>query len=462
MTILYHVLRITEILVTMAVGIKLLTVPYEMRWNGKVAKSIFGVLWALGAAIPIGNGFWFKFSGIEYVLLSAYALLIILVFYRIPVLYALANNLVFWGTLKLFHYAILIIASNKMGEMRVTEYNEDFSKIHVLEIITIISIITMLIFLMRRQQPIFFWQKKKECFMAVLFALLEWEVLSFILPWNMLQTGTDARNARLAALAIVMMVCVCMLYVIYNYWTDGKRRLQMLELKEDMLEEQFTCLKENYELKRKQIHDSIQQNLLLRGYLEKGEVNQACQYLEQRQQGLKATQIKGETGITEIDVMLHYKRQQAETQGVRIKTDIEVYFCPLSENDICVVLGNLLDNAIEAASQVERKRREIVLKLQTVNHIFLLSIENPYKGKRKLWEGMYVTTKQDKESHGLGLAGSRRIVEGRGGSFQIKDDGSTFRIETILYTEGKENGENEIATETVECGRQLAAGVEGN
>lgn len=163
--------------------------------------------------------------------------------------------------------------------------------------------------------------------------------------------------------------------------------------------------------------------------------------------------------------MLHYKRKQAETEGVRIITDIEVYFCPIEQDDLCIFLGNLLDNAIEAAAELEEEQREIKLRMQTVNRIFLMSVENHYQGKRKMWEGEYITTKQGKGSHGIGLRSSRQIVEKYGGSFQIKDDGDVFRIEAIiLNTQRKEEEENgkQSGTETVQGCRESVAGVGGN
>lgn len=466
MTALYHVLRIIEILVTMVAAVKLLTCPYEMRWSGKIAKALFSVFWAGAAALSIGNSFYFKYSGLEDIVVCGYTFIVVIIFYQIPVLYALSNSLLFWGILGVIRWGILIIAGNQMGNGSISAYNTDFDRIHLLELLESIIMVGAMLLLVHRKKPLLSLQKRTKRLVIIFLTIAGWCVIKYVvLPYDMLVSREDKRNTMLAMLVLVVMTCGCILCTVYNYWTDEKRNLQLLQLKDSMLEEQIACLEENYQLKRKQIHDSMQQNLLLKGYLAQGKIDEAYQYLETLQNGLKKTQIKGETGITPIDIMLHYKRKQAETEGVRIITDIEVYFCPIEQDDLCIFLGNLLDNAIEAAAELEEEQREIKLRMQTVNRIFLMSVENHYQGKRKMWEGEYITTKQDKGSHGIGLRSSRQIVEKYGGSFQIKDDGDVFRIEAIiLNTQRKEEKENEkqSGTETVQGCRESVAGVGGN
>ena len=89
--------------------------------------------------------------------------------------------------------------------------------------------------------------------------------------------------------------------------------------------------------------------------------------------------------------------------------DIQVLFCPLKQDEMCILLGNLLDNAIEAVREVERKKRKIKVRMMTPNNMFLLEIQNPYEEVRKKTEQQYLTTKTDHTLHGLGL-----------GSVQIK------------------------------------------
>lgn len=465
MTTIYHILRTIEIIVTMVTAIRLLTCPYEMRWKGKIAKVIFGVLWALGAALPIANGLLFnKYAGAEYVVMAGYTLIMILVFFKIPLLHAMANNLTLWVTLQNIHYVLMIISTDVMNIEYAYKYNEDFTIICPLEIIKSMLMIGILIALYQRRKPMFCMESKKAYTAIIIFNLIEWWWINYVFT-PLYEEKTSERIGQLVVWLGIVTILSWVFLLAYNAYIVNRQQLKLMYLKDSMLEEQFESLKENYELKRRQVHDGIQQNLLLSGYLEQGKIEEAQKYLEELRKGLNSTRIKGETGITEIDVMLHYKRQQAEAQNTRICTKIEMYFCPLKRNDVCILLGNLLDNALEATEGLPEEQREISLHLQTVNKMFLLAIENPYQGERKIQDGKYLTTKKNSGEHGLGLESSRRIVESYGGSFQIKDDGSTFCIEAIVFNleeKGEEENEKQSGTEGMECSGKLTAGVNGD
>lgn len=303
-----------------------------------------------------------------------------------------------------------------------------------MELAESIVVIGIMMFLVRRNKPVLPLRKKWECWVGILLGVVEWYMAIFELPYDLLNPKQNWQDSRLAILVMSVALCVCGLYAMWVSHTEEKRILQLLELKDSMLEEQLAYMRENYELKRKQIHDGLQQNLLLKGYLAQGKMDKAYQYLEKLEEELKETQIKGETGITPIDIMFHYKKMTAEERGISIVTNVEMYFCPMSDNDICVLLGNLLDNAIDAVSELKENKRKIDLSLKTVNQMFFLVISNPYKGKRSMIGGQYHTTKQSYKDHGIGLESCRQIVEKYGGTMQIRDDGNRFSIEIeMLY-----------------------------
>lgn len=437
MITLYHIVRIVEILGVVWVGFLLLTRTYEMRWSGIISKIIIGIVLSILTAIMVGNSFWFKYSGIEYVIDAAIMFLLTIIFYRIPVLVAGVHNLLFWANLDVLHLVTIIIVSNTNSSESVHVYNANMTEYHPLEVIVSIGVIciVMKLYKKRKGQPFVHLNRRNGYMALLILSFIELVTMFLLFSEHMLGAAPDKRNSQVAVFFFIAVVCVGILCIIYNSYMDEKQKSQLLQVKGSMMEQQFDYLRENYELKRRQVHDAVQQNFLLKEYLKKGKVEEACRYLDEIQSQVKQRGIKGETGITTIDIILHYKRRQAEKEKIEIKTDIDIYFCPLEQNDICVLLGNLLDNAIEAAAELMDSQRIIILKMKTINHIFLLEIENEYIGERKLCEGKYITTKKDKEAHGLGLESSRRIVEGYGGDFRILDDGITFKVEITIFKE---------------------------
>ena len=84
---------------------------------------------------------------------------------------------------------------------------------------------------------------------------------------------------------------------------------------------------------------------------------------------------------------------------------------PLEEKDICVLLGNLLDNAIEASETVKNHDAWIRVKLEKAGYLFFIEISNSCEKVPEIIDGEILTTKREKEFHGYGLKSVKRIRE---------------------------------------------------
>ncbi|HEX3075245.1 MAG TPA: GHKL domain-containing protein [Lachnospiraceae bacterium] len=98
----------------------------------------------------------------------------------------------------------------------------------------------------------------------------------------------------------------------------------------------------------------------------------------------------------------------------------------VSDSDLCVVLGNALENALEACQKLKGKEEKYVLaEARRVNGLLLFKVENSYNGILTLREGNYLTTKSD-GYHGIGLQNVKKVVETYGGYIEIEHSGKTF------------------------------------
>ena len=174
------------------------------------------------------------------------------------------------------------------------------------------------------------------------------------------------------------------------------------------------------------------QHLLLEDYLVRGKKDEALSYLKEMNQSMERTSENRYSGFTVIDFMLDYKIQTAKKEGIDFFLDVQILFCPLKRDEMCILLGNLLDNAIEAVRGLDRENREIRVRMMTPNNMFLLEIQNPYEGVRKKVQERYLTTKSDHNLHGLGLDSVKRIVEKNGGFLEISDENQIFQVNVTL------------------------------
>lgn len=191
-----------------------------------------------------------------------------------------------------------------------------------------------------------------------------------------------------------------------------------------------------YTEKRTMLHDSVHQDVLILECLENGKYREAQTYFEKKLAVTKKKSKNRYTGIEVLNLMLNYEIEQAEEKAIRVKCAVEAYLCPVDETELCIIIGNLFDNAIEAVKDLPDEQRQIDFVIQNPNGIFRIEISNPYEGERRKIEHHYLTTKKENtEMHGLGLMSVQKIVEKYDGLIEINDVDSLFKVDVTFYDE---------------------------
>jgi sensor histidine kinase regulating citrate/malate metabolism len=101
---------------------------------------------------------------------------------------------------------------------------------------------------------------------------------------------------------------------------------------------------------------------------------------------------------------------------------------PVSDGDLCVLLGNALENALEACEKLaEPGARFIAAEAQISGGQLLIKIENSYNGDTKRRDGRFLSAKSGQD-HGLGLLNIQKIVDTYGGFLKIDHSGKVFSL----------------------------------
>lgn len=108
----------------------------------------------------------------------------------------------------------------------------------------------------------------------------------------------------------------------------------------------------------------------------------------------------------------------------------------ISNGDVVILFNNILYNAIEYLSKLEEEKRILSLIVAKKGGFLYIHSENYFEGSVKMEEGVPVTTKEDKDSHGFGMKSIRFIVEKYGGTLAVGTDNNLFSI-NILIPEDK-------------------------
>ena len=139
------------------------------------------------------------------------------------------------------------------------------------------------------------------------------------------------------------------------------------------------------------------------------------------------------SGNKGIDSILNYMLSRANKNLTKVEYKInipkEIKIRPF---DLNVIFGNLLENAIVAAENSERKW--LSLWVYYKKGMLFIEIKNSYNQILKKRGNSYLSTKEEVGEHGIGLQNVSKVVSNYHGSMQISDENSIFDVKIILYT----------------------------
>lgn len=144
------------------------------------------------------------------------------------------------------------------------------------------------------------------------------------------------------------------------------------------------------------------------------------------------------TGLSFLDFIINYKKRMMDKKGILFRLELDVYEYPFEEAELGILLGNLLDNAIEACEKCASGKREIYLRIWNVGYMFMLKITNSSSKSPEMSGQRFLTDKADKNAHGMGVEQVRRIVNKYGGDIQFQFDGENFETKLIVPIEKEE------------------------
>lgn len=250
--------------------------------------------------------------------------------------------------------------------------------------------------------------------------------------------AADCEETGIAIVGIGLLVINFSLFYLYNQLLcslSQKYETEMLKQKVQIYSHQMDVILQSEEKVRALRHDMKHHMNELKLLANKHGIEEIRHYIDQMEAFMHNPREIVASGNAEIDSVLNYMLQKAkeelETVHVKVMLPEEV----VHSFDINVLLGNLLENAIEAAKHTEQKYLSVNLVLK--RGVLKVQIDNSFPAVEMLEKGdggrIFLTTKKRKEEHGVGLKNVRKIVESYHGSMEIETDHGIFRVKLILY-----------------------------
>lgn len=179
-------------------------------------------------------------------------------------------------------------------------------------------------------------------------------------------------------------------------------------------------------------HDYRNHLLCIQGMLKAQEYDEAIAYAEKLTEHTAASSPKYFTGNSIADSILNDKLEYAQNIGAEIKCDGIIHE-DIPAIDICIILANALDNALEACEKITDSSPKIIsVKCDYFKCIQLICITNPISENVVIHNNNIETSKSDKNNHGIGLYNIRKTVAKYNGEFDITCDNNVFTLDIAL------------------------------
>ena len=218
-----------------------------------------------------------------------------------------------------------------------------------------------------------------------------------ILPLNEDQVGTW------------IILSLILLFAILFYRVNQQREMEaeIAKLKQEqaeIVERDYQALRRTYADNAKLYHDLHNHIEAIYQCLTQGDIQEAVQYCEDLRTPVRQISQTVWTGDKALDYLISSKMALAGQEQIKTKVNIEYpHNTNIRSVDLTTILGNLLDNALEAAKTAPENLRFLNLTIRRINAMLIIKVENGYGSTPVQENGKMLTSKKDKAFHGWGL-----------------------------------------------------------
>lgn len=181
-------------------------------------------------------------------------------------------------------------------------------------------------------------------------------------------------------------------------------------------------------------HNLLNEFIVLKELIAGGKYKDAVKYIDEAIDSSHSAEHISSTGNSTVDAIINFKYSVARAYGIEFYLKIFIpEEIPVEQKDMGVVLGNALDNAIEAVKNCKSKEKKIEIALGIKKEAWILVMKNPYEKEiRTSRTGELVSNKPDQKKHGYGMKSIKKISEKYHGEVIVDMDGGLFSLTVIL------------------------------
>lgn len=223
-------------------------------------------------------------------------------------------------------------------------------------------------------------------------------------------------------LLVGMVIGICVHAILVTKRMQDKNQILYTQL--DHEGNMYKRTNELYERTRKMNHDMKAYLLVILGYLENSEYDEArTKIVDVLERQLKMNYVYFASS-GEINAVLNDKMSYANEMGIEMDLHASGQVNVDYAMDVAIILSNLLDNALEAAKQ--SKQKKVLLEMYEQKGMYYINLSNSIAESVLKKNPRLQTTKKEKRKHGIGLKSVRQLVRKMDGIFQIFEADKMF------------------------------------
>ena len=237
----------------------------------------------------------------------------------------------------------------------------------------------------------------------------------------------------------ICIICAILINIFTFYLYDNISALLVEQMNKRISAEQNRYYEHQVEMMKTTLdnlktlrHDLKNRIAPLYPLAESGNTKELLEKISELSNMTEVTKEYSKSGNKIFDSIINFKLQNAESMHINVHVEINAPTeLSIPTFDIAVILGNLLDNAIESTSKVQDPWIRILIVYDKGRLIF--EISNSYDGVILKESDHFLTRKSNNASHGLGIKSIKNIIDQHEGILDINYDKHIFNVKVLLY-----------------------------
>lgn len=247
------------------------------------------------------------------------------------------------------------------------------------------------------------------------------------------QLTTPSAILLAAELCSMAVAAVCFyMTILLNKSHQESERLRLTAQQEEFRLQYAQNVKKQYEEISRVRHDMKQTNSVVMSLLMEEKTKEAIEYMQKTAKQVSDFDVVIDVGNDFVNAILNAKLSEAKRNGITVLCSADKNASGIDDVDLCNLLGNLLDNAIEACEKCHDRQRVIEIKLRMSGDKYLLEVENTAAENALESNKQLATTKDDTSRHGYGIKSIKSIAEKYNGMVDFSQQGDRFRSVVVM------------------------------